>query len=134
MTCEELLTLPLPKRIEWLRSTDGPRGKLSHDKLAAALGTSRQTVIGWEHGVEPKKLAHRLAEFSGCPEAVWLRGDGGIVVQETTPDHLRELRATVEQQGRDMTRALRALAGDVRALTRRLEAVVPRASEGGNGT
>jgi DNA-binding XRE family transcriptional regulator len=41
------------------------RGTLSHDKFAAALGTSRQTVIRWEKGMIPRAYAQALADYSG---------------------------------------------------------------------
>lgn len=40
------------------------RGRLSHDKFAAALGTSRQTVIRWEKGTIPELYAQALADYS----------------------------------------------------------------------
>ncbi len=71
MTLEDFLTLPLTGRIEALRRQAG-----SHDKLAAILNTSRQTVIGWEKGVQPNER-HResLAAFSGFPESAFLRSE-----------------------------------------------------------
>jgi transcriptional regulator with XRE-family HTH domain len=41
------------------------RGNWSHDKFAAALGTSRQTVIRWERGMIPRAYAQALSEYSG---------------------------------------------------------------------
>ena len=111
MTCEELLTLSLPARVRKLREEYG-----SHDKLATALGTKRQTVINWEHGVEPKRYADKLAALTGCSREVWLRGHDDVVLEDRTFVLLRELRDVVDHQGRDMTRALRALAKEVRAL------------------
>ena len=55
--------MTLPERIRWLR-LHGPAGRLSHDKFAELLGTSRQTVIGWERGQEPRLYAEKLAAFS----------------------------------------------------------------------
>jgi DNA-binding XRE family transcriptional regulator len=41
------------------------RGSLSHDRFAAILGTSRQTVIRWEKGTIPRDYAEALSEYSG---------------------------------------------------------------------
>lgn len=75
MTLDDFLTLTLPKRIAWLHSEQGPRGKLSHDRFAEAMGVpNRQTVIGWENGREPNRYySERLAEFSGFPAWVFRR-------------------------------------------------------------
>lgn len=76
LTLDDFLTLPLPKRIVWLHSANGPEGKLSHDKFAAVLGLpNRQTIIGWEKdGREPnKRNAQSLADFSGFPAWVFRR-------------------------------------------------------------
>lgn len=71
----------------------------SHDKLAIALGTSRQTVIRWEKGGGiSEKFAVRLAELDGGePDAF----------RPTRPIHqFREVRQEVEEV-RDEVRALR---------------------------
>ncbi|HET7138505.1 MAG TPA: hypothetical protein VFI04_09150 [Gaiellaceae bacterium] len=41
------------------------RGNQSHDRFAATLGTSRQTVIRWEQGAIPERYADALAALSG---------------------------------------------------------------------
>lgn len=132
VTCEELLTLPLRKRIQWLRSEAGPKGVLSHDKLARELGTSRQTVISWEKGTVPRKLVDRIVNFSGCPRETWLPGEGEVLVEDRSAALLQELRATVETQGKEMTRALRGLAKEVRALGHPRDDEAPPASEAGS--
>lgn len=133
MTCEELLTLPREERFKWLRSADGPLGKVSHDRLAAALETSRQTVISWEHGTEPRRLVDRLVELTGCPPEVWLRDEAGQSSESQTLVLLRELRDVVEVEGQREAQALASLAKEVRALRRQLEARAPQAKEVGDG-
>jgi transcriptional regulator with XRE-family HTH domain len=45
------------------------RRGLSHDRLAAALGTTRQVVIRWERGVRPNTESRRkLAAYFGDEE------------------------------------------------------------------
>lgn len=39
----------------------------SHDKLAAALGTSRQRVIAWESGAYPRAFVSQLRDL-GVPD------------------------------------------------------------------
>lgn len=41
------------------------RGTMSHDRFAAKLGTSRQTVIRWENGTVPVNYAEKLSAESG---------------------------------------------------------------------
>lgn len=49
------------------------RGDLSHDRFAAELGTSRQTVINWEKGTAPTATYRRkLAAYSGEPESAFV--------------------------------------------------------------
>lgn len=94
MTLDDFLTLPLPKRILWLHSDSGPRGAISHDKLAAELGTTRQTVIGWEGGREPNRYyADRLAEFSGFPAWTFRRRESEEAVAEMFARRLGALEA-----------------------------------------
>ncbi len=94
MTYDDFLTLTLPERIKWLRSDGGPRGELSHDKLADILGTSRQVVIGWEKvaGSEPgPKLRAALSEFSGYPSAAFSRRLAEAPAAATIRGRLEEL-------------------------------------------
>lgn len=133
MTCEELLTLSLRKRIEWLRSADGPFGKVvSHDTLAERLGTKRQTIINWERGAVPKLYADKLAALTGCPRETWLPRQDEPLDRDSSAVLLRELLATVETQGKEMTRALRGLAKEVRALGHPRDDEAPPASEAGS--
>lgn len=131
VTCETLLTLPLRQRIKWLRSKDGPRGEMSHDKLAKALKTSRQTVISWEKGTVPRRLVDRIVEFSGCPRETWLPGEEDALGEDYFLALLQELQGVIEEQGKEMTRALKALATEVRALEHQLTTEAPRAIETG---
>lgn len=126
MTCEELLTLPLADRVKWLRQKAG-----SHDKLAKALGTSRQTIISWERGTEPKRLLDRLAAFSGCPPETWQRHEGAETVAVSTDDRLRALADQVRDSGKETTRAIRALTRAIERLERRLDDEAPGAMEAG---
>lgn len=86
MTLDDFLTLTLPQRIVWLHSEDGPKGKLSHDRFAAILGTTRQTVIGWENGVEPIRYAEKLAEFSGFPSNAFRRRQAEAIARRNPPN------------------------------------------------
>lgn len=94
LTLDDFLTLTLPDRIAWLHGPDGPQGKLSHDRFAAILGTSRQTVIGWERagGPEPQaKYRMALAEVSGFPAEAFSRRLAEALVAETVGSRLRSL-------------------------------------------
>lgn len=83
------MTLPLHERIIWLRKREG-----SHDKLAARLGTTRQTVIGWEKGTQPNRgYREKLAELSGFPAEAYRRTyeDETVVPRRELEDVHREL-------------------------------------------
>src|SRR5262245_42094918 len=74
--------MPLPQRIGWCRSHEGPKGWLSHDKFAAELGTTRHTTINWEKGQQPSyRYAAKLAEFSGFPPAAFRRPEAEKLAQ-----------------------------------------------------
>lgn len=95
MTLQDFLTLTLPERIIWLHSTKGPHGKLSHDRFAERLGTTRQTVINWEKkaGIEPNsRYRKKLAEFSGFPEGTFSRREAEVLTEETFGHLLLRLR------------------------------------------
>jgi len=94
---DDLLTLPLPKRIEWLHSSEGPRGKLSHDRFAEAIqAPNRQTIIGWEKGREPNRFySERLAEFSGFPAWAFRRRESEEAVAEMFARRLGALEERV---------------------------------------
>jgi len=126
VTCEELLTLPLAERVKWLREKTG-----SHDKLAKALGTSRQTIINWERGAQPTRLLHALVEFSGCPPETWRRREAGAASPESTDLRLRSLEATIEAAGKETAKALGALTRAIERLERRLDDEAPGAMEAG---
>lgn len=97
MTCVELLTLPLAERIRWLRLREG-----SHDKLAARLGTSRQTVIGWEKGGRPgPRYRARLAELTGCPPETFQPTEIDVAEWQTVNVRLEALEASVRQAERE---------------------------------
>ena len=101
MTLDDFLTLPLPKRIAWLHSHEGPRGKLSHDRFAEVLGVpNRQTIIGWEKGTEPNRFyAAKLAEFSGTfPEWVFRRRESEEAAWEMFARRLGALEAAVAER------------------------------------
>lgn len=92
MTLDELLTWPLHKRIEWLRKREG-----SHDKLAAKLGTTRQTVIGWEKGAQPNRdYRAKLAAVSGFPAETFQRSAAEREVWALTERRLLALEARLD--------------------------------------
>lgn len=119
MTLDELLTLPLPQRIVWVHGPKGPKGKLSHDKFAKAIGIpNRQTIINWEKpgGTEPsEENAKRLEEFSGFPWWAFRRAESEEAVYETFGRRLGRVEARVDQlaelsaRGEAGRRALREL-------------------------
>lgn len=123
MTEDEFLTLTLPERIKWCHGPDGPRGKLSHDRFAKILGTTRQTIIGWEGGKsEPSdKYRPKLAEFSGFPAAAFSRRAAEAPSAAAMAVRLEALEAAVASQGREMARSLRALVRAIERLERRLD-------------
>lgn len=130
--------LTLGERIRLLRET-GRHGRLSQDDLAEALGTTRQTVIGWEkHGRHPSPAyRERLAEFFGVPEETFR--DGSEVPRladldarlseleaERIADRLEELEAALEKLGPELRRlGSQALAEGRQGPT--------RTGQGGNG-
>lgn len=103
VTEDEYLAMTLRQRIAWLRSKDGPRGKLSHDRFADTIGTSRQMVINWENGMEPKKFVKALADFSGFRPEVFSRREAEELVQVSSFRRLLslegEVRWLVDQMG-----------------------------------
>lgn len=121
MTLDEFLTLPLPKRIVWLHSAEGPRGKLSHDAFARILGTTRQTVINWERGAEPRAYAEKLAEFSGFPADAFLRRGAEVAGEESSLRLLRELRAAVDASAAATAESVEALARGIERIEQRLD-------------
>jgi transcriptional regulator with XRE-family HTH domain len=132
---DDLLTLPLPKRIVWLHSEAGPRGKLSHDKFAEALGIpNRQTIIGWEKsGREPNaENAKALAEFSGFPAWVFRRRESEDAAWEMFGRRLAKLEARVDAVA---TLAARGAAGqrELRELRPLAEATPPGLPAGADG-
>lgn len=132
MTLEELLTMPLTERVKWLHSEEGPQGKLSHDRLAKALGTTRQTVIGWENGVEPRRFADAIAEFSGFPREAWLRRGAEAASLASFERRLRSLEDAVESAGKETSKSIRALTRAIERLDQRLADGVPSATAEGS--
>lgn len=112
--------MPLTERVKWLRSPEGPQGKLSLDRLAAALGTSRQTIIGWEGGVEPRRYAEKLAEFSGFPREAWVRRGAEAASLASVDLRLRSIESSVVATAKETTKALRALTRAIERLEQRL--------------
>lgn len=105
MTLDDLLTLPLHKRIEWLRKKTG-----SHDKLAALLGTTRQTVIGWEKGAQPgARYRAKLATVSGFPAETFQRSAAEREVWALTESRLQALEARVDRLYVETARGFEAL-------------------------
>lgn len=117
---DEFLTLTLPDRIQWLHGNDGPRGKMSHDRFAAMLGTNRQTVIAWEKGQQPgRDYAEKLAAFSGFPAEAFRRRSAEAAASASSRDLLRRLRELEEREARH-EQETRAFAS---AVVRRLDAL-----------
>lgn len=105
MTLDDLLTLPLHKRIEWLRKLEG-----SHDKLALRLGTKRQTVIGWEKGRQPNThYQAALAEVSGFPAYAFKRSAAEREVWALTESRLQALEARLDRVVEETARGFEAL-------------------------
>lgn len=127
MTEEEFLTLALPDRIKWLHSEQGPRGKMSHDRFAKELGTSRQVVILWEktNGPEPA-VRHRaaLAAFSGFSEDAFSRREAESATWASLGSRLAAVEAAVDDQGGEVARSLRTLARAIDGLERYLRLLV----------
>lgn len=87
MTEDELRELPLSERIEALRRQAG-----SHDKLAAALGTRRGTIIRWEKGAQPSdEYVTRLADYTGLPADLF--ATPVVSVEQRLAEALEALRA-----------------------------------------
>lgn len=94
------MNLQLGDRIRHLREA-GPHGRLSHDRLAEALGTSRQTVIGWEkHGRQPgPEYRSRLARFFQVSEDVFMDAEPDRKQFQGIVDRLEEVEAALEELG-----------------------------------
>jgi hypothetical protein len=106
-----------------------PPGDLPAATLARRIGLGYQRVYRWfaAGGPDAEGVMAILTTFG------WLSiPEDGNVVSTMPLDPLATLEATVEDQGEQMTKALRALAGDIRKLSRQLEQRAPRASAGGS--
>lgn len=84
----------LPEAIVMLRKAAG-----SHDKLAARLGTNRQTVIAWEKGSWPKSYVDKLRE-EGVPEQFLTRS----VSREDLDERVRQLEAELAALRQEISR------------------------------
>lgn len=110
VTEDDFLTLTLPNRIKWLHGPNGPRGKLSHDKFAKVLKTSRQTVINWEGGAQPgETYRKRLASFSGFRAEVFSRREAEALEKEMVGRRLRSLEGEVRWLGEQLATAFGSL-------------------------
>lgn len=97
MSGPNLDDLPLRERIRWLR-LHGRHGRLSHDRMADALGTTRQTVIGWEKGARPKEESiRRLAAFFDKPADIFRAPATEAVTLHRLADRLEELESALER-------------------------------------
>lgn len=124
MTLDELLTWPLHKRVEWLRRREG-----SHDKLAARLGTNRQTVIGWEKGSQPnRRYRSLLAEVSGFPEELWQRTPAEQEIWGLSENRLRALEAADAERQQEIA-DLAQLVAELTVRVDRLEGGVSQSEE-----
>lgn len=103
---------------------------MSHDRFAEILGTTRQTVIGWEKGVEPKKYAERLAAFSGFPASAFRRREAesltGVRQEDRTARLDRRLEAleAADEAKRQEVEALALLVAGLVVRVERLEGAV----------
>lgn len=106
MQKNELLTLPLSKRIEALRRQAG-----SHDKLAAELGTTRQTIINWEkRNAQPSSVyRQKLADYSGLTPDDFKHSVVEQAVWALTERRLRRLEGRVDHLFRYTARGFEAL-------------------------
>lgn len=108
----------------WLRELR-EASDLRQEDVAGMLGVSLKTISNMEN---PK---HGFP--NGLTVIRYLRALGVVAASRTEPPQpapLEALRATVDQHGQETTRALKALAKEVRALARRPEGGDPQASEG----
>lgn len=118
----------------------------SHDKLAAALGTSRQRVIGWEKGQAPGgEYRDKLAALSGLPADDFRYGPTQRGVSDRLDAIEKMIRDLTEVRSRDVDeirrtlvrlservhdaatilRGLTAVEKQMRELVGRLEALAP---------
>lgn len=111
MTLDDFVLMSLGSRIKWLHGPKGPRGKLSHDKFAKILGTSRQLVIKWEKNeTEPRDFLGALAEFSGFPEAAFSLRGAEALVEESAGPRLQRLQVEADTTRGIVRAVLEALA------------------------
>ena len=102
-------------------------------RLAEEAGMKREDVNKIVNGFPVGKQRHArlLKPFGLTPEDV-----PGIAVGEEPPpslsDRLRSLEAVVDEQGREMTAALKSLATEVRAANTRTELADPPATRTAN--
>jgi transcriptional regulator with XRE-family HTH domain len=88
------------ERIQVLRARYG-----SHDKLAAALGTSRQRVIAWQKGAQPSvHYREKLASLDGGDPDDYLNP-----TSEPPPDKFTRLADAVEENNQLLRELLEAL-------------------------
>jgi transcriptional regulator with XRE-family HTH domain len=117
VTFHDLLTLPLHQRIEALRRHAG-----SHDKLADKLGTTRQTIIGWEQGAQPNPhYRQKVADYSSLTADDFKRSAVEREVWALTENRLAELEAADERHDGDLDR-LTVLTSNLLERVERLEA------------
>jgi transcriptional regulator with XRE-family HTH domain len=85
----------LPEAIRALRKHHG-----SHERLAKALGTSRQRVIDWEKGAYPRDYVDGLIR-EGVPAELFESIDIGAVIRRLVEleQEARELRRALERSG-----------------------------------
>lgn len=81
----------LPEAVVLAREAAG-----SHDKLAAMLGTTRQTVINWEQGVFPARYQDKLIA-AGIPARFFVTVDKTAVEKR-----LRRVEAEVAAIRREL--------------------------------
>lgn len=103
----------------------------SDDKLAAAIGTTRQVVIGWRTGRhEPQKASReKLAQAEGVPAGEW----HALARRSVTQAPVGELEAILERllalspQEQDLLRPAAAeLANAIRQLSEKADQVADR--------
>jgi transcriptional regulator with XRE-family HTH domain len=88
--------MPLPARIKWARE----QTKLSQERFAEALGTSRRHVMRWENkGVRPTRhYVERIAEVTGQPGDLFSEDEDDEEAARMAQDLFVAIRRFVQAQ------------------------------------
>lgn len=117
--------MSLAEEIERLRKAAG-----SHDKFAAQLGTSRQTVIGWEKGRWPRDYVSKLVA-AGIPAELFEEEARRSV--ERRLDALEEQAKRRSQIAQDALAATKALQKQLKQLQTEVRKLARQVSAGSAG-